>query len=132
MNSQGETELTHQQHLAIAEILSAPNLEEARRHIKVAKGTLYKWLHEPAFQAELKRQREAAVECTFERLKAGLTQAVDKLMELLQTKGSPAIQLRAAQLILDHGIKALELQDLERRLGELERRVLAEKGKRQH
>ncbi len=130
MNAEPKAELTHQQHLAIAEILTASNLEEARRRIKIAKGTLYKWLHDPAFQTELRRQRQAAVDCTFERLKAGLTQAVDKLLELLQADDLPGIQLRAAQTLLDQGIKAIELQELESRLETLEQEVATHRGHR--
>ena len=64
-----------------------------------------------------------------ERLKSGLTQAVDKLLELLQTKGQPGIQLRAAQTLLDHGLKAVELQDLVQRVEELERTVANQGGR---
>ena len=58
-----------------------------------------------------------------ERLKIGLTQAVDKLLELLRTEGQPSIQLRAALGLLEHGLKVVELQDLETRLEVLEQRV---------
>ena len=116
-------ELTARQQLAITEILASRSLEEARRRIRASKGTLYGWLKDPIFQAELVRQRRAAVEQAFERLKAGLTQAVDKLLELLRAEGQPGIQLRAAQALLDHGLKAVELQDLARRVEELEKVV---------
>ncbi len=113
-------ELTSRQQLAITEILASRSLEEARRRIRASKGTLYGWLKDPVFQAELTRQRQAVVEQAFERLKAGLTHAVDKLLALLQAEGQPSLQLRAAQTILEHGIKALELRELEQRLEALE------------
>ena len=113
-------DLTHRQQLAIAEILASPSLEEARRRIKAAKGTFYGWMKDQRFQAELTHQRQAVVDEAFNRLKGGLTQAVDKLLELLQAEGQPSLQLRAAQTILDHGIKTLELRELEQRLEALE------------
>ena len=122
-------ELTHRQQLAITEILASRSLEEARRRIRVSKGTFYGWRKEPVFQAELKLQRQALVDEALERLKSGLTQAVDKLLELLQTKGQPGIQLRAAQTLLDHGLKAVELQDLVQRVEELERTVANQGGR---
>ena len=123
-------ELTYRQQRAITEILSSPSLEEARRRTSAAKGTFYGWLKNPTFQAELVQQRQAVVEQAFERLKLGLTQAVEKLLELLQAEGQVSIQLRAAQALLDHGIKAVELQDLAQRVEELERAV-ADRGGRQ-
>ncbi len=121
--------LTHRQQLAITQILSSPSLEEARRRIKAAKGTFYGWLKEPAFHSELTHQRQAVVEQAFDRLKVGLTQAVEKLLELLQTKGQLGIQLRAAQTLLDQGIKTVELQDLAQRVEELERTVATQGGR---
>lgn len=123
------TELTQRQHLAIAEILTSPSLEEARRRIQAAKGTFYGWLKEPVFQVELKRQREILVEQAFERLQGGLCQAVDKLRELLNV-GQTSIQLRSAQTLLDHGLKVRALQDLEGRIAALEQRLSDSTGRR--
>ncbi len=115
-----KTQLTHRQQLAIAEILASPSLEEARRRLKAGKDTFYGWTKEVAFQAELTRRRQALVDHAFDRLKSGLTQAVDKLFQLLSVEGQPGIQLRAAQTLLDTGLKALDLHDFERRLAALE------------
>ena len=124
--------LSHRQQLAVTVILASPSLEEARRRVGAAKGTFYGWLKEPAFQAVLKSQREALVQQAFDRLKVGLTQAVDKLLELLQARGQLGIQLRAAQTLLDHGIKVTELQELEARLEALEEQVSNRGGNRWH
>ncbi len=113
-------ELSHRQQLTIAEILANPTLEEARRHVRAGKATFYGWLKDPAFKAELVSQREAVVQQALDRLKGGMTQAADKLLELLQVEGQPGVQLRAAQTILDHGIKVIELQELEQRIEALE------------
>ena len=110
MNASAET-LTPRQQLVIAELLSSPSVEESCRRAKVAKATVYGWFKDPVFQAELNRQREGLVEQAFDRLKTGLTRAVDKLLELLQTEGQPGIQLRVAQTLLDQR-EALELHRL--------------------
>jgi len=112
--------LTTRQQLAIAEFLGSPSIEEACRRTKVARGTMYKWLADPTFQAELKRQRETLVEQAFNLLKAGMNRAVEKLLGLLEVESQLGIQLRAAQTLLDQGIKVVELQDLEGRLEALE------------
>lgn len=121
--------LTHRQRLAITEILGSPSLEEARRRVKAAKGTFYGWLKDATFQTELKCQREAVVGQAFNRLKSGLVQAVDKLLELLAVEDKPGIQLRAAQTLLDQGIKVVELQELESRLGALEEEIADKRGR---
>ncbi len=117
--------LTQRQHLAIAAILSSPSLEEARRQVKAAKGTFYGWLKEPVFAAELTRQREAVVEQAFNQLKVGMTQAVDKLLELLHAEGERGLQLRAAQTLLEYGIKVVALKALEDRVEAMEQAVHA-------
>ena len=128
MNASAEP-LSHRQQLVIAELLSSPSVEEACRRANVSKATVYGWLKEPMFLAELKRQREAVVEQAFERLKAGLTQAVDRLLVLLASE-QESIQLRSAEVLLTHGIRALEHQELERRVEVLEREILRTEGRR--
>ncbi len=128
MNASAET-LTPRQQLVIAELLSSPSVEEGCRRAKVAKATVYGWFKDSVFRAELKRQRKALVDEAFERLKTGLTQAVDKLLELLQAEGQLGIQLRAAQTLLEHGTRAIELQELESRLEVLEQEVRDQRGR---
>ena len=122
--------LSARQQLAITELLGSPSIEESCRRAKVARATIYEWLKEPTFQAELKRQRKELVEQALNRLKMGLFQAANKLFALLEQEGNPGIQLRASQTLLDQGIKAIELQDLECRLEMLEQQVQEQRGRR--
>ena len=69
------------------------------------------------------------VEQALNRLKSGLVQAVDKLLVLLALEDKPNVQLRAAQTLLDQGIKAVELQDLAQRVEELERAISSQGGR---
>ncbi len=125
-----ESALSHRQQLAVATILASPSLEEARRRIKAAKGTFYGWMKEPAFTAELVRQREAVVQQAFDRLKGSMTQAVEKLLQLLNVEGQLGIQLRAAQTLLDTGLKVVEHQDLEQRIEALEAHLASQRTRR--
>lgn len=130
MSETVELPLTHRQHLAIAAILASSSLEEARRQLRAGKDTFYsRWLKQPAFQEELKRQRQAVVDAAFNRLKTSMVKAVEKLLDLMQAEGQPSIQLRAAEGILSHGLKAWEQQELEDRIEALEQKV-HEKGDR--
>ncbi len=125
--SQASPPLSHRQELAVAAILSCATLEAARQKTRVGKTTLFKWLKQPSFQTALQRQRTALVDQAFNRLRVAMTQATEKLIELLGAP-EPGIQLRAAQTILEHGIKAEELQALERRLEAIEDVVLQQRG----
>lgn len=121
--------LTRRQRAVLPHLLTTPSLEEGCRKARVSKTTVYAWLKEPAFQAEVKRLRQALVDEAFDRLKAGLTQAVDKLLELLHVEGQLGIQLRAAQTLLEYGTKAIELQEMENRLEALEQEVATHRGR---
>ena len=129
MDTQIQTQLSARQERAIVEILAAPSLEEARRRVRASKCAFYGWLKDAAFQAELKRRRVAVVSDAIERLQAGMTKAVVKLLSLMDN-GREQTQLRSAQTILDQGLKAKELEELEERLSALESVVLQRRGRR--
>ncbi len=121
--------LTRRQRAVLPHLLSTPSLEEGCRKARVSRTTVYEWLKEPGFQAELKRLRKVLLDETLERLRLALTEAVNKLLELLRTERQPGIQLRAALGLLDHGLKAVELQDLESRLEAVEQHVQEQRGR---
>ncbi len=129
MNAEPEAQLSARQERAIVEILAAPSLEEARRRVHASKCAFYGWLKDAAFQAELKRRRVAVVSDAIERLRAGMAKAVAKLLSLMDN-GREQTQLRSAQTILDQGLKAKELEELEERLSALESVVLQRRGRR--
>jgi hypothetical protein len=56
------------------------------------------------------------------RLAEGMTQAADTLRKLLSSE-SESIRLRAADRLLEIGVKVVELQELQSRVEELERRL---------
>lgn len=124
---EGTDTLTRRQRAVLPYLIAAPSLEEGCRKARVSKTTVYGWLKEPSFQAELKRLRQELVDEAFDRLKIGLTQAVDKLLSLLEADGQPGIQLRAAQTLLDQGIKTVELQDLAHRLEVVEAHLASQR-----
>lgn len=129
MNAEPEAQLSARQERVIVEILAAPSLEEARRRVRVSKCAFYGWLKDAAFQAELKRRRVAVVSDAIERLRAGMAKAVAKLLSLMDN-GREQTQLRSAQTILDQGLKAKELEELEERLSALESAVFYNRGRR--
>lgn len=115
-------ELSNRQLLAISQIIASTTLEEARRKAKVSKGTLYAWLRDDVFKAELKRQRDEVIREALDRLKCALTKAISGLIELMDSKRS---DLRLVYKdIIDYGIKSIELEDIEERLDKVEQAIL--------
>jgi len=118
-------ELTDRQLKAIPHIVSSPTFTEGCEKAKINKTTLYKWLKEPEFKAELDSQRDEITAEAFGVLSQGLTKAVETLVSLLDSKDSRLKRL-AAKDIINFIIRHKENEDLDRRLTEVEKR-LAEK-----
>lgn len=121
--------LTNRQRATIPHLIGARSLEEARRKARVAKATFYGWLKEEAFQAELKRQQSQVITEALERLKAGVTEAVDGLVDLMKAE-EKTIKLRACQGVLDFTLRAKEMDELIERLARVEKVVSERKSYR--
>ncbi len=84
--TQKKSKLTARQLKAIPHIVSSPTHTEGYKKAKINKTTLYKWLKEPEFKAELDRQRDEIAAEAFGVLSQSLTQAVEALVSLLDNK----------------------------------------------
>lgn len=111
--------LTNRQLLAVNHIIASPTLEEACRRAKLSKGTLYAWLKDEVFKAELKRQRDEVVKGALDRLKFSMTRAVEELVKLVDTS-RPELRRLVCKDIIDYGLKAIEFEDIEERLDKIE------------
>ena len=107
---------------AIAALLVHRNTEEAARAVGIAPKTLLRWLQIPEFQAALRSAKLAAFSQTTGRLHQMSSAAVSTLGKVMVDPATPpATKVRAADSILNHTIKAIETENLEARLSELER-----------
>ena len=107
---------------AIAALLSQRNIEEAARTIGVAPNTLRRWMKEPEFDAAYRKARRDAFSQSIARLQQASSAAVATLMKVMVDPGAPpSTRVRAADCILGHAAKAIELEDIEFRVSELER-----------
>jgi len=113
---------------AVAALLTHRNTEEAAKAIGVAPKTLLRWQQIPEFQSALRRARQDALSQTIARLQQGAPAAASMLMKVMMDPSTPAsTKVRAAESVLNHAEKAIELQDLDTRLAELERSAEATK-----
>ena len=84
--------------------------------------TLLSWTKVPEFQAAYREARRAAYSQAVARLQQGATAAATTLLKVMLDQGTPAsVRIRAAECIMNHSSKAIELEDVEARVSELER-----------
>jgi transposase-like protein len=107
---------------AIAALLSQRTVEDAARSINVSPTTLLRWMKEPEFEAAYREAKRAAYGQSIARMHHLTSAAVSTLGKVMLDPGTPpATRVRAADSILNHTTKAIEIEDIEGRVSELER-----------
>jgi phage terminase small subunit len=114
--------LTDRQFKATPHIVSSSTYTEGCKKAKINKTTLYKWLKGPEFKAELERQRDEVVAEAFGALSQSLTKAVETLASLLNNQDD-RLKRPAAKDVIDFVIRHKEIEDLCKRLKEIEQRL---------
>jgi len=108
---------------AVAALLTHRNVDEAAQSIGVSSKTLLRWQKEPEFQAAYREARRSAFTQSLARLQQGATAAATTLLRTMIDGNVPAsVRLRAAECVMNHATRAMELEDIEARVTELERR----------
>jgi transposase-like protein len=111
---------------AIAALLSQRNIEEAARSINVVPNTLLRWMKEPEFDAAYREARRAAFGQSIARMQQASGAAVSTLLKIMVDQNAPAsTRVRAADSVLDHSAKAIEIEDIEARVAALEKEARA-------
>jgi hypothetical protein len=107
---------------AIAALLTQRNVEEAARAAGISVRTLLRWLKLPEFQDAYRQARRDAFGQATARLQQGTSAAATTLLKVMIDPSVPAsVRVRAADSVLNHASKAIEIEDIEARLSELER-----------
>jgi hypothetical protein len=115
--------LSVKQAKAIPRVLMAKSIEAGCQNAGISKQLFYQWLKKPEFAQEYKRQRDIFINEAMESLKASVSKAVNTLTGLLDSE-SETLRRAVSNDILGRIFKIKELQDLEDRLGSIERIVL--------
>jgi transposase-like protein len=114
-------QLGRKKEAAILALLSQRNVLDAARSVGVGERTLYRWMQEPDFDAAYRRARRAAFSQATARLQQMCAPAVSTLGKIMLDSNEPApSRVRAADSILNHAAKALEIEDVLARLSALE------------
>ena len=120
MNGHG-TKFKRKLEEAVVAMLTQRNLEEAARSVGVSTATLMRWQKLPEFQTAYREARRAAFGQAVARLQQGTSAAATTLLKTMIDPGTPAsVRVRAAEAIFHHAAKAIEIEDIEVRVAELE------------
>lgn len=107
---------------AIVALLSTRSVEEAARACNTPVRTLYRWLGEPDFDKAYHAARRKAFGQSTARLQYGASAAATTLLKVMLDAETPAsTKVRAAECVLTHSAKAIEIEDIEARVAALER-----------
>jgi transposase-like protein len=113
---------------AVAALLTQRNVEEAARAVGIGVATLLRWQKEPEFQKAYRDARRAAFGQAVARLQQMSGAAVAMLGKMMvEPTAPPSTRVRAAEVIINHAAKAIEIEDIEARVTELERAAATSK-----
>ena len=113
---------------AIVALVSQRSIEDAARACNIPARTLYRWLKEPEFDAAYRAARRHAYGQLISRLQQGSTAAATTLLKVMvDPETPPTTRVRAAEAVLSHASKAIEIEDIDARLRELEAAAEANK-----
>jgi hypothetical protein len=113
--------LSRKQEEAIVALLSTRSVEEAARACNTPVRTLYRWLDQPDFDRAYRVARRKAFGQATARLQHGSSAAATTLLKVMLDPSRPAsTKVRAAECVLTHAAKAIEIEDVEARVEALE------------
>jgi len=114
---------------AIAALLTHRSVEEAARAAGITGNTLVRWLKVPEFQQAYREARRMAFGQAIGRLQQASAAAVTTLLKLTVDPNAPAaVRARSSYYILNLAKQAIEVEDIEARVSELERTAAEGKG----
>jgi hypothetical protein len=113
--------LGRKQEEAIAALLTQRNTEDAARATGVTPKTLLRWMKLPEFKAAYREARWAAFGQSIARLQQATSAAASTLLKVMVDPSTPAsTRVRAAESVLTHAAKSIEIEDIEARVTALE------------
>ena len=112
-------ELTTTQKRTICNILSSKSIVEAARKTKINRKTIYAWLENPVFKAELEKRINQILNGAFTELQLSFTESIQVLRELMKSDNE-SIKLHSSKTIMQFVINFLEMKEIEQRLEKIE------------
>lgn len=105
----------------MAALLSCPTIQAASEASGIPVRTLYDMRVDPDFRSEYERRRRQLTETACTALQERMSEAVEIIATLMtESKVPPRVRLEAAKVILEYGLKSIEILDILPRLESLE------------
>lgn len=114
--------LTHKKNQAIAALLHHPTVVAAAKATKLSEKTLRRWLKDEAFAEAYESAKRDCLNHATGRLQDATSKAITTLTNVMGNAESPGAQVSAARTVLEFAFRAVEHDDLEKRLAALEAR----------
>ena len=115
------TNFNRKKELALSALMTETTLQKAAKVAGIGEVTLWRWLKEKEFIEAYRVLKREAVTQAVTRLQQISCKAVDTLKQVMEDKESPAsVRVSAAKSIIEMAIKAVELDDITKRIEELE------------
>ncbi len=111
--------LTSKQDKAIVALLSEVTVDAAAKSSGISVATMWRWMKEPDFRKAYLAARRQVVDDAISLMQRASKRAVATLIANLDCD-NPSVQVRSAQLLIDHSMKGVELLELECRLQDVE------------
>ena len=113
--------LTPSQQRTLASLLTERDIRSAAVSAGVSERSIYRWLADPTFKAELARREGELIDQAARRLVTLQDAAIAVFDDVLSSlTAKDADKLRAAQCVLDYLLRLRELSTVEERLRALE------------
>lgn len=117
----------HKKEIALGALLSESTICAAAKVAGISEATLWRWLKEEEFAEAYRELKREAVGQAITRLQQISCQAVEVLKKVMLNIKSPAtVRVSAAKSILEMAIKAVEIEDISKRVEDLEKNLLKE------
>lgn len=120
---------SRKQDLAILALITEKTMKDAADKVGIGEATLWRWLQEDEFKQKYEGAKRQMVSHVTARLRHSMTIAVDTLIEIAENKKAQAMaRVVASKTLLENGFKAVEMEDLQGRVEQLEEQFKEQEG----
>lgn len=121
--SKGHGEKLSRKHeQAIAALLTNSTISQAAQEVGVGQVTLWRWMKNPEFLEAYREIKNQAVGQAITKLQKASGEAVETLRTIMLDTESPIpSRVTAAKSIIEMALKAVEIEDIVKRIEELEK-----------
>lgn len=121
----GGDKFNHKWEKAIIGLLTKPDLATAAEFANISVNTLLRWLNIPEFAQKYSDAKREVLKQALSKLQQASGEAVETLKEVCgDATASSSARVTAAKSIIEMSVKVAELDEIEKRLTELERVAL--------